>query len=275
MTCSALERTRSSPERPSSSANSRNTSSPNPWKVLIAASFNPSGVLRSTRSCIPAAAFSVKVTARIWCGLAAPDAMRCTTRAVSTCVLPVPAPATMRSGPAPCSTARRCSPVSPPRMSGFGSPSPKASCSVIRGVAGGSPPAISRVEALRSFVLFYREALGESHERSDRGALWPARRIGTVLVGPVDASDVQMRPLRVAFDHGPEERRGLDRTALAAGAVPDVGDLALDLVLVFVGERQRPHPVARRGCHAAHGLDEEIGRAECRDGVCRGAVVGE
>ncbi len=135
MTCSALERTRSSPERPSSSANSRNTSSPKPWKVLIAASFKPSGVLMSTRSCIPAAAFSVKVTARISCGFAARDSMRWTTRAVRTCVFPVPAPATMSSGPVPCSTARRCSSVRPPRMLGFGSPSPKASCSVTRRLA--------------------------------------------------------------------------------------------------------------------------------------------
>src|SRR5687767_4245097 len=160
--------------------------------------------------------------------------MRCTIRAVSTWVLPVPAPATMRSGPAPCSTARRCSPVSPPRMSGFGSPSPKASCSVTRGVAGGSPRATSRVEALRSFVLFYREALGESHEGADRGSLRPTRRVGAILVGPIDAGDVQVRPFGVALDDGPEECGGLDRTALAAGAVPDVGDLTFDLVLVLV-----------------------------------------
>ncbi len=133
MTCSAPERTRSSPLRPSSSANSRNTSSPKPWKVLIAASLSPIGVLRSTRSCICAAAFSVKVTARISCGLAAAVAMRWTIRAVSTWVLPVPAPATTRSGPAPCSTARRCSPVSEARMSGRGSPpSQNSSWSLMR-----------------------------------------------------------------------------------------------------------------------------------------------
>src|SRR6266542_2986260 len=130
MTCSAGDRTRSSPERPSSSANSRKTSSPNAWKVRIAASLSPSGVLRSTRSCIVAAAFSVNVSARISCGFALPEAMRWTIRAVITWVFPVPAPATMRSGPSPCSAAARCSRVRPARMSGFSSASPNRSCSV-------------------------------------------------------------------------------------------------------------------------------------------------
>ncbi len=95
------------------------------------ASFRPSGVLRSTRSCICAAAFSVKVTARISCGFAAPAAMSWTIRAVSTCVFPVPAPATTSSAPVPCMTARRCSSVSVARMSGRGSaPSPNSSCSL-------------------------------------------------------------------------------------------------------------------------------------------------
>src|SRR5436190_248413 len=133
ITCSAGERTRSSPLRPSSSANSRKTSSPNPWNVRMTASFSPIGVLMSTRSCISAAARSVNVTARISCGLAAPEVMRWTMRAVSTWVFPVPAPATTRRGPKPCSTASLCSGWSPWRMSGRGSPRRKLSCSVISG----------------------------------------------------------------------------------------------------------------------------------------------
>ena len=186
MTCSALERTRSSPERPSSSANSRNTSSPKPWKVLIAASFNPRGVLRSTRSCMPAAAFSVNVTARISCGLAAPAAIRWTTRAVSTCVFPVPAPATMSSGPAPCSTARRCSSVRPPRMSGFGSPSPKASCSVTRGPARVPSRAAGRKHFAHLFYSTHRlPALPTGHDGDGHcSARLSARATSVRTAGP-------------------------------------------------------------------------------------------
>ena len=79
---------------------------------------------------ISLAARSVNVTARISFGFAARDVMRWTIRAVRTWVFPVPAPATTSSAPAPCSTARRCSSVSDPRMFGRSSPSPKVSCSV-------------------------------------------------------------------------------------------------------------------------------------------------
>ena len=55
----------------------------------------------STRSDISAAAFSVKVSARISSGFARLVAMRCAIRRVRTVVLPVPAPAMIRSGPSP------------------------------------------------------------------------------------------------------------------------------------------------------------------------------
>ena len=59
----------------------------------------------STRSAISAAAFSVKVRARISSGRARLLAIRWAMRRVSTVVLPVPAPAMMSSGPSPWQTA--------------------------------------------------------------------------------------------------------------------------------------------------------------------------
>ena len=60
----------------------------------------------ATRSCISRAALLVKVTARIWSG-ATPFSIRCATREVMTRVLPVPAPARIRTGPSVVSTAWR------------------------------------------------------------------------------------------------------------------------------------------------------------------------
>src|SRR5207247_8734697 len=111
-------------------------------------------------------------------------------------------------------------------------------------------------EALRSFVLscaqaagpsnatrrrrsLLGEALGQGDQRTDRRALRPAWGVGAVFVGPVDAGDVEVRPVGTVLDRGPEERCGLDRATLTPRAVLDVGDLHLDLVLVFVGEWHR------------------------------------
>src|SRR5438876_5131023 len=223
----------------------------------MTASFSPIGVLMSTRSCISAAARSVKVTARISCGFAASEVMRWTIRAVSTCVFPVPAPATTRSGPAPCSTARRCSGVSVPRMSGFGSPSAKLSCSFILAPAG-------PVSADRPFVLLSapRVPLRKRDERSHDRTLRPLGRVRAVAVEPERPCDVEVRPLRAFLDRGIEERGGLDRPALASRAVADVGHLTFDLFAVFVGEGHRPEAVARLGAGGADGLDERGGLAE-------------
>src|SRR5438552_14483918 len=70
----------------------------------------------STRSAISTAAFSVKVRARISSGRARLLEMRCAMRRVRTRVLPVPAPAMIRSGPSPCSTASRLAGVRSSRM---------------------------------------------------------------------------------------------------------------------------------------------------------------
>src|SRR5688572_19060804 len=50
---------------------------------------------------------------------------------------------------------------------------------------------------------------------------------------PRGARDVEVHPGRVADERGEERRRGR-RTRIAAAAVLDVGDLALDLALVAV-----------------------------------------
>jgi hypothetical protein len=61
------------------------------------------------RSFISRAALLVKVTARICEGKAFPVARMWAMRVVSTRVLPVPAPASTRTGPSVVSTASRCS----------------------------------------------------------------------------------------------------------------------------------------------------------------------
>src|SRR5262249_58915866 len=68
--------------------------------------------MRSTRRVISTAARREKVNSIIRRG-SAPRTMRCATRCASVLVLPVPAPAMMRSGEgSPCSTAWRCSGLS-------------------------------------------------------------------------------------------------------------------------------------------------------------------
>ena len=63
----------------------------------------------STRSCISAAAFSVKVRERISQGLAFLLSINHLILSVMTLVFPVPAPATTNIGPPVCSTAFFCS----------------------------------------------------------------------------------------------------------------------------------------------------------------------
>ena len=67
---------------------------------------------------ISRAALLVKVTASSSHGLARPVVSRWASRVVSTRVLPVPAPASTRTGPSVASTAARCSGFSPPSASG-------------------------------------------------------------------------------------------------------------------------------------------------------------
>ena len=64
---------------------------------------------------LPAVGAKVKVTARTSFGRARPRASRCAIRAVSARVLPVPAPASISTGPSSVSTASRCAGFSPCR----------------------------------------------------------------------------------------------------------------------------------------------------------------
>ena len=65
------------------------------------------GMSLKTRSCISRAALLVNVTARMWPG-ATPFSIRRATREVMTRVLPVPAPARIKTAPSVVSTACRC-----------------------------------------------------------------------------------------------------------------------------------------------------------------------
>src|SRR5271165_6704115 len=76
-----------------------------------------------TRCFISRAALLVKVTARISLGRARPVARIWAMRTVSTRVLPVPAPASTRTGPSSVSTASRCSGLRPLRYG-----APEAAC---------------------------------------------------------------------------------------------------------------------------------------------------
>ncbi len=85
------------------------------WKVPSHQPSTGAPVRAETRSFISRAALLVKVTARTWLGQARPVDRRCASLVVSTRVLPVPAPASTRTGPSSASTAARCSGFRPSR----------------------------------------------------------------------------------------------------------------------------------------------------------------
>ena len=101
---------------PTSSAWRRRSLTLSEWKVPSQGmpSITPP-TSRPTRAFISRAALLVKVTARISFGRARPVLSRCAMRAVSARVLPVPAPASTRTGPSSASTAARWAGFSPSR----------------------------------------------------------------------------------------------------------------------------------------------------------------
>ena len=102
--------------RPTSSAWRRRSFTQIEWKVPsqgIPSTAPPTSA--ATRSFISRAALLVKVTDRISFGRALPVTSRCAIRAVSARVLPVPAPASISTGPSSASTACRCAGFSPSR----------------------------------------------------------------------------------------------------------------------------------------------------------------
>src|SRR3546814_10200591 len=112
------------------------------------------------RSRISRAALLVKVTARISDGQARRVAMMCARRAVSAAVLPVPAPASISTGPSVVSTACRCGPFNP--------------CS-----SGGSEGYGGGMGGGEAGWLFTRERLGNSAGAVQCGA----QRVGLVRRG--------------------------------------------------------------------------------------------
>jgi cysteine-rich repeat protein len=85
----------------------RTISPPRAWKVLIHTSFEAGPTSWCSRSRISSEALLVNVTAAMARG-GTPDRMSRSMRCVMTRVLPLPAPASTRAGPAPCSTAAFC-----------------------------------------------------------------------------------------------------------------------------------------------------------------------
>src|SRR5579862_704523 len=86
-----------------------------------------------------------------------------------------------------------------------------------------------------------QKEVGEQWRGSTGAALGRAALVG-------GAGDVEVSPLQPQSELG-EERRRRDRTAVAAAHVGEVGEVALELVRIFIGERQRPAAVvgARSG----------------------------
>ena len=122
----------------------RRTRAQKAWKVEIQRRRPPVSTSFPTRPRISSAALFVNVTARISSGAARPAAISRAVRYAITRVFPDPAPATIRSGPSVCSTARSCSGFSPERKSMPPPPPPGA-------VVGGPPGSdtVARIGSLR------------------------------------------------------------------------------------------------------------------------------
>ena len=100
-------------------------------------------------------------------------------------------------------------------------------------------------------------------ERADRDAGRAFRQIRLRFLGPRRAGDVEVRPRQAAGELLQEQRRR-DRSGRPAAGVREVGDLALDLIAVFVEQRHRPDAIAGAIGDAAHALDPRV--AACRTG---------
>ena len=97
-------------------------------------------------------------------------------------------------------------------------------------------------ERLAGHRLF-GEAQAEVDQRAHARAAGPLEEDALHLVALIDAGDVQVHPGRV-LDELLEEERGRDGACLAAADVLDVRDLAVELLLVIVEQRQLPDLLA-------------------------------
>jgi hypothetical protein len=106
-----------------------------------------SRIVRSRRAAMrsrsSAAARRLNVRTSAWSGVISPDSTRCTTASTIVVVLPVPGPASTRTGPPRCSIARRCA------SSRTGGTTSRAGARTTRGTSAGRrgrrPPAVPLV----------------------------------------------------------------------------------------------------------------------------------
>src|SRR5439155_25320415 len=189
------------------------------WKVPI--QIAPAVRLRrcSTRPRISRAALFVNVTARTSPGTARPCWISHAIRCVKTRVLPLPAPAKIRSGPSPAVTAARCGGLSPvkrstPRSVAAGNVAkPKASLVATAAAAhatGGHVihvvvirvRPVGRLQGLREGA---KELVAQLHGRDLEGILECPVIIGrvTALAGPEEKRD------QLHLDRRRESRVGL------------------------------------------------------------------
>src|SRR5436309_10224471 len=94
--------------KPNTAASRRNRRADSAWKVPIHRPRGSAPSSAATRARISPAALLVNVTAKMRDGATPRSRMRCAIRAVSTRVLPEPAPASTRSGPPGWRTAASC-----------------------------------------------------------------------------------------------------------------------------------------------------------------------
>ena len=99
--------------RPANSACRRKIFTQMEWNVPIHGMPSTCPIKLPTRFFISRAALFVKVTERISLGRAVPVLSKCAMRVVKALVLPVPAPASIKTGPSNCSTAARCAGFNP------------------------------------------------------------------------------------------------------------------------------------------------------------------
>src|SRR6185503_15421638 len=91
---------------------------------------------------------------------------------------------------------------------------------------------------------------GEFRERSHGNPAWTFRQVRFGFFSPGRTRNIDVRPWQPAGELLQEESRR-NRTAGAAAGVGKVGDLALQLLAVFVEQRHRPHAIARAIGYAA------------------------
>src|SRR6266850_1552722 len=98
----------------------------------------------------------------------------------------------------------------------------------------------------------------ELGQRPDADAGRPLRLIRLRLLGPRGAGDVHVHPREIARELLDEERRA-DRAARAAAGVGEVGNLALEQILIVVVQPHRPRAVAGSLARQPHLLDPRRG----------------